>query len=242
MKSESHRFSITLLGLLREIDISPDDLFTEDDIKTITTQYLASKHLLKPRDQDSVNVTKDKLLLDILSNGKKADRIKLLEKRFMDINDVVQQVFRSTKPWYEISTGGGQPIVRSAFHSSLGCLGCSQLPREGKPHPVVIKIVWRQDYTFIYHTVTYISGFEIFHLDADSLAEELKTACASATAVQPNFHDSNLKQIMVQGEQVEAVTECLIARGMQRQWIRVINHTGVKLKKRDKETHAGVDV
>lgn len=102
----------------------------------------------------------------------------------------------------------------------------SRPPRKGKPNPISINIVYRKD-----HTVTYISGFEIFSLDAESLAEGLKTACASSTAVQPNFHDSNLRQIMVQGEQVEIVTECLIARGIQRRWIEVIDRTGVKLEK-----------
>jgi len=75
-----------------------------------------------------------------------------------------------------------------------------------------------------------VSGIEIFRLDPDSLAEGLKTACASSTTVQPDSRKPELKQIMVQGEHVEAVAECLIARGIQRQWIEVVNRTEVKLK------------
>jgi translation initiation factor 2D len=81
------------------------------------------------------------------------------------------------------------------------------------------------------HTVTYISGFETFRIDAENLAEGLKTACACSTAVQPDFRDSSMNQIMVQGEHVAVIKECLFARGIQGSWIEVINHTGVKLKK-----------
>ena len=80
------------------------------------------------------------------------------------------------------------------------------------------------------YTVTYISGFETFILDAERLADELKTACASSAVVQPHFRDSSLKQIMVQGEHVQVVRECLSAKGIEIPWIEVINHTGLKLK------------
>lgn len=78
------------------------------------------------------------------------------------------------------------------------------------------------------HTVTYISGFEIFCLDADSLAEGPKTVCASSTTVQPDSRNPQLQQIMVQGRHFKAIAEWLIARGIQGQWIKVINRKGAK--------------
>ena len=82
--------------------------------------------------------------------------------------------------------------------------------REGKPNPISVNVAHRGN-----HIVTCVSGFEIFRLDADGLAEGLRTACASSTTVQPDPRKPELKQIMVQGEHVEVVAECLIARGFQ---------------------------
>jgi len=132
-----------------------------------------------------------------------------LGKKFMSTDEVIERFVRTTKAWYKISTGDGQPTVR-----------------EGNVQPILVNIVRRHD-----HTITYISGFETFCLDADSLAEKLKTACASSTAVQPNFRDSSLKQVMVQGQHVQFIVECLADKGIHEQWIKVINRTGAKLKK-----------
>lgn len=73
-----------------------------------------SKHLLKPHDEKSVNVAKDRLLLDVVSKGKESVRMELLEKKFMNINEVMQKVTSSTEAWYKISTGNMQPIIKSA--------------------------------------------------------------------------------------------------------------------------------
>ena len=101
--------------------------------------------------------------------------------------------------------------------------GYSILPREGTPNPISVNAVRRNN-----HKITYISSFEAFGLDADNLAEGLRKACASSTAVQPDPRNPKSKQIMVQGEHVKAVADCLIAKGVQRQWIEVTNNAGVK--------------
>jgi hypothetical protein len=48
-------------------------------------------------------------------NGREKDRAGIMEKKFMDIDDVVKRVVGSTRKWYKISTGDRQPIIRSAF-------------------------------------------------------------------------------------------------------------------------------
>lgn len=145
----------------------------------------------------------------------------------MDTKAVIEKVVGSTEAWYKITIGDRRPVIRSALPFWLGSWGRSRLPREGKPRPVSINVVCSED-----HVVTYVSGFEVFRLDADSLAEGLKTACAASTTVQPDSQDPDLKQVMVQGEQAKAVKKCLIARGMQKQWIEV---TGAELEKNKKK-------
>jgi len=192
----------------------------------MVNQYITSKRLFKPEDPKFINVAQDRLLLDTLSNGKEAGRAELLKNKFMNANEAINRIVQSTKAWYKISNGDREPIIRSVLgFISSGTQDYSQSPREGQPNPISVNVAHRGNYT-----ITCVSGFEIFQLDAGSLAEELKTACASSTTVQPDSRKPELKQIMVQGEHVEVVAECLIARGIQRQWIEVVNRTGVKLK------------
>jgi len=203
---------------------------TEEEIKTVVNRYLTSKRLFKPQDPKFVNVAQDRLFLNTVLNGKEVGKAELLENKFMNTNEAINRIINSTKSWYRISTADGQPIIRSVlrFFGFGGRVIHIRHRREGKPNPISVNVARcgdRGDYT-----ITCVSGFEIFRLDADSLAEGLKTACASSTTVQPDPRKPDLKQITVQGERVEVIAECLIARGVQRQWIEVKNQSGVKLK------------
>ena len=90
---------------------------TEEEIKSVVNQYLTSNNLLKPRDSNTVDVSQDRLILDIVSNGREADKADLLQKKFVDVNVVIKKVVNTTKAWYKISTGDRQPIIRSEFRS-----------------------------------------------------------------------------------------------------------------------------
>jgi len=85
---------------------------TEEEIKTTINQYLTSKRLFKPHDPTLVKVAQDKPLLNILLNGKKGAGGELLEKGFMNTDEVIRRIVNSTKPWYKVSTGNGRPIIR----------------------------------------------------------------------------------------------------------------------------------
>ena len=90
--------------------------------------------------------------------------------------------------------------------------------REGKPIPTLVDVAPHH-----HRVVTCISGFETFCLDADSLAEALEIACDSSSAIQPDPENSELKRIVVRGERFKAAVTCLIAMGVPRRWIEVIN-------------------
>ena len=85
---------------------------TEKEIRTMVDQYLTSKCLFKPQDPKFVDVAQDKLLLDIVLKTKKAGKEELLENKFMNINEAINRIVNTTRLWYKISTGGGQPIIR----------------------------------------------------------------------------------------------------------------------------------
>ena len=171
---------------------------TEEEVKTIIGRYLASKCLFKPHDPKFVNVSRDKLLLDIVLNREGGEEVELLEGNFMKTDEAINRIISGTKACYKISAHDRRPIVKSVldsgFQPTLGLFGI----------------------------------IEAFGPDANNLAERLRKACASSTAVQPDPRNPKLKQIMVQGEHVKAVVEYLISRGVQRRWTEVINNAGVK--------------
>lgn len=84
---------------------------TEEEVRTLTDQYLVSKRLFKLRDPEFVDLARDRLLMDTVLCGKGGVRAGLLKERFMNVNEVINRVVNSTKPWYKISTGDGRLIV-----------------------------------------------------------------------------------------------------------------------------------
>lgn len=97
---------------------SSEEPLTEEEIKTIVDQYLTSKRLFKPHDLNLVNVSRDKLLLDIVSNGK-GKKEELLEGQFMDTNKMINRIISNTTACYKISTCDKRPIVRSVLYFGL---------------------------------------------------------------------------------------------------------------------------
>jgi translation initiation factor 2D len=81
--------------------------------------------------------------------------------------------------------------------------------------------------------VTKLSGVEAYFIHPQPLAEELQKVCASATSVSQLIGSSPknpVMEILVQGPQRDAVMKALEKRGVNRQWISVIDKT--KGKKR----------
>lgn len=72
---------------------------------------------------------------------------------------------------------------------------------------------------------TCVTGFENFQVEADDLAEELRKACASSTSINPLPGKTTGQEIMVQGKQLKAVTDLLIAKGVPKQWIEAQDAT-----------------
>ncbi|WVF71168.1 hypothetical protein IAT40_005966 [Kwoniella sp. CBS 6097] len=91
--------------------------------------------------------------------------------------------------------------------------------KKGNLQPINMTVKTRQGRK----TVTHVSGLETFSVDIDSFAEEMRKACAGSASVQPLPGASpklNLQEIMIQGNQIKAITEALLARGVPKRWIK----------------------
>jgi len=81
--------------------------------------------------------------------------------------------------------------------------------------------------------VTKVSGVEAFYVNPHTLGEELQKACASSTSVNQLMGSSPrnpVQEIMVQGPQKDVVIKALEQRGVNRQWIEMVDKTKGKKK------------
>ncbi|WVQ79675.1 hypothetical protein IAT38_001775 [Cryptococcus sp. DSM 104549] len=72
-------------------------------------------------------------------------------------------------------------------------------------------------------TVTHITGLELFNVDAEAFAEDMRKRCAGSASVQPLNGASpklGLQEVLVQGSQQKAVTDALVERGVPKRWIK----------------------
>ncbi|KAJ1796975.1 hypothetical protein LPJ59_003421 [Coemansia sp. RSA 2399] len=75
--------------------------------------------------------------------------------------------------------------------------------------------------------VTRVIGLEAYGIDPAEIAKELRTACASSTAVDPVPGKKNAHSVLVQGHQVPAVTKILDKRcKLPQQLLTVLDKTG----------------
>ena len=75
--------------------------------------------MFKPHDPKFVNVSRDKLLLDIVLNGEGDKEAKLLEEKLMKTDEVINRIIGGTKACYKISAHDRRPIVRSVLDFGL---------------------------------------------------------------------------------------------------------------------------
>lgn len=146
----------------------------------------------------------DSILLDALSDLKASRRKQLQEAEFLRRNEVADRIIENMQPWYEIIAEGKEPIVK-----------------KGELKQISILVKTRQGR----RATTCITGFESFQVEAEDLAEELRKSCASSTSVNPLPGKVTGQEVMVQGKQLKAVVDLLIAKGIPKQWIEAKDTT-----------------
>jgi len=100
-------------------------------------------------------------------------------------------------------------------------------PKAGDPPKVTVLLETRVGNK----TATRVHGLEVFHVNPQSLADELQKTCASSTSVSQlvgSSPKSPVMEVMIQGPQKDAVIKGLEKRGVKRQWIEVVDKTKKK--------------
>ncbi|KAG2031767.1 hypothetical protein BDR03DRAFT_927535 [Suillus americanus] len=167
--------------------------YTYTEVKTLLDKYVTDRQLVNAHDQSYINVGADELLQTTIC---KSDNPANME--FFKREQLIERLSDKMQSWYKICAEGRDPVLKKG---------------QIKPISVMVKIRQGRKAT------TLITGFEPFFLEAVTLAEELKTRCASSTSVSPAPGKSSGMEVLVQGKQIKEVTEFLASQGVPKRWV-----------------------
>ncbi|PCH42981.1 putative eukaryotic translation initiation factor eIF1/SUI1 [Wolfiporia cocos MD-104 SS10] len=195
----------TSLGWFQEMKHNTSTLYTLQDVKEAMKAYIAEKGLMNAQEQQYIDVGRDPALRAAIAQKQSPD------VEFLRREELLSRLLDHMQRWYEIRVEGKDAIRKKG-----------QL----KPIQVVVKI--RQGRK----ACTLLTGFEPYMLDAEELAEELRKICASSTSVSPVQGKASEMEVMVQGKQIKAVSDLLIAKGVPKRWIESADLSAEKKKKK----------
>ncbi|EJD04970.1 uncharacterized protein FOMMEDRAFT_120229 [Fomitiporia mediterranea MF3/22] len=195
------------LGSVRVFESVGQDtkaLYTLPQIKETINLYVSTNSLVNANQQQFVNV--DDLLQDVLSSKGGGE-----VPEFMKREELARRLSEKMQAWYRVEVDGKEPVLK-----------------KGTLHPISITIKIRQGRK----ACTLLTHFEPFLLSADTLAEELRHLCASATSVNPlpGGAKGGGMEVMIQGRQTKIVKELLIGKGVPAKWIEESDLTVGKKK------------
>ncbi|KAI9845626.1 MAG: hypothetical protein M1837_004600 [Sclerophora amabilis] len=193
--------------------MSAKSVYLAPEIRSITTAYIESESLISSTNKSLIKL--DPILANaVFDSGSKLDQ-EVIAKGTVPRDTLFERVVSSCSPFWA--------ILRDAETKH------DAKPKAGKAPQIQILLETRSGNK----TVTKLSGLEAYQINPQPLAEELQKACASSTSVNQLVGSSPknpVMEIMVQGPQTQAVVKALEKRGVQRQWIDVVDKT--KGKKR----------
>ncbi len=190
---------------------SSRSLYLATEIRAIVTSYIESENLVTSTNKRLVNL--NPILANAVFDGRALLDQEVLQKGNAPRDVVIDRVIQSCSPFYAILRG--EETREDAK------------PKSGKAPSIQILLETRSGNK----TVTKVSGVEIYNIHPQSLGDELQKVCASSTSVNQLVGSSPrnpVMEILVQGPQKEAVTKALEKRGINRQWIDVVDKTKKK--------------
>ncbi|CAR25183.1 Tma64p [Lachancea thermotolerans CBS 6340] len=194
-------------AFLSATDLPPNQMFTQQDIKSAVDKYISAKNLVSPDNKSAVRL--DDLLYDLVNRSSKKENAVRTIARAQIMAPVLKGNFSEH---FLILKADGTPLFK---HPVKGSIPQVQIVTEMK--------IGRK-------VVTKVSNFEKFQVDADELAEALRKKCSGSTTIGEANTSPKTLEVTVQGPHGPAVIELLNESGIPTKWINFVN----KLKKNKK--------
>ncbi|KAI9700115.1 MAG: hypothetical protein M1836_002649 [Candelina mexicana] len=210
-RMELYRPKEKLSPIFDAVKSSIKSLYLSSELRAIVISYIELENLVSATNKRLINL--DPVLANAVFDSKASLDNEVLEKGSAPRDIVINRVVQSCSPFYAILRG--EETREDAK------------PKSGKAPTIQILLETRSGNK----TVTKISGVEVYNIHPQSLGDELQKVCASSTSVNQLVGSSPkhpVMEILVQGPQKEAVTKALEKRGVNRQWIEVVDKTKKK--------------
>ena len=188
-------------------------LYLPTELRPIIASYLESEHLVSEKNKRLVNL--NPILANAVFDGNSSLDREVIAKGSVPRDALIDRMLQACSPfWVILRNDETRETIKA---------------KSGNGPKIQITLETRSGNK----TVTKLSGVEAFHINPQSLAEELQKACASSTSVGHLVGSSPknpVQEIMVQGPQKDAVAKALEKRGVNRHWVEVLDKTKGKKK------------
>lgn len=188
-------------------------LYLPTELRPIITSYIDTENLVSTTNKRLV--TLNPILANAVFDGHSSMDREVLAKGSVPRDALIERILESCSPFYAI-------LRNNETRDDVKA-------RAGQAPKIQILLETRSGNK----TVTKVSGVEVFYINPQALADELQKACASSTSVGQLMGSSPknpVMEILVQGPQKDVVFAALEKRGVNRNWIEVVDKT--KGKKR----------
>ena len=211
-----HRHSLLrpkekLTPLFQASNANPKALYLPAEIRPVINSYIESEKLVSDTNKRLIHL--DPILANAVFDGQSSLDREVLAKGTVPRDALIDRIIQScTHHWAITRNGEDKEDVKA---------------KSGQAPKIQILLGTRSGNK----VVSKVSGLEVFYISPQPLAEELQKACASSTSVSQLVGSSPknpVQEIMVQGPQKEAIMKALEKRGVNRQWVEVVDKTKKK--------------
>jgi translation initiation factor 2D len=188
----------------------PRGLYTPAELKQVLIAYIESENLVSEKNKRLIKINPQ--LADALLGSSAADNAALASGA-IPRDALADRMVAAASPFHAILRNN-EDVAESK-------------PKAGAPPKIQILMETRSGNK----TVTKVSGVEPYHIAPQPLADELRKTCAGSTSVdrlQGSSPKNPVMEVMVQGPQKDAVIKALEKRGVNKNWIEIVDKTKKK--------------
>ena len=199
-----------LAPILNASKDDPRGLYAPAELKQLLAAYIEAESLVSEKNKRLVKINPQ--LADALLGSSAADNAALASGA-IPRDALAERMVAATSPFHVILREG-EDLADSK-------------PKAGAPPKIQILLETRSGNK----TVTKVSGVEPYHIAPQPLADELRKTCAGSTSVdrlQGSSPKNPIMEVMVQGPQKDAIIKALEKRGVNKNWIEIVDKTKKK--------------
>ncbi|KAJ4357055.1 hypothetical protein N0V95_002793 [Ascochyta clinopodiicola] len=201
-----------LASILYASKADPRGLYTPHELKQLLIAYVEAENLVNAKNKRLITINPQ--LADALLGSTAADNA-ALSTGTIARDALAERMVAAASPFHAILRNDAD--VNDAK------------PKAGAPPKIQITLETRSGNK----TVTKVHGLEPFYIAPQPLADELRKTCAGSTSVdklQGSSPKAPVVEVLVQGPQKDAILKALEKRGVNKNWVEVVDKTKGKKK------------